>query len=256
MTPAPAVPPRFTLNLNRGMVLLAIVFFPLLLALGFWQLDRAQQKRDILQQIQQRQASSPVDLNETTLASLPSYTRVIAQGEFDNRHIWLVDNRQRDGQPGFEVVQIFILSSGQRLLVNRGWLKANPTRAQLPEIPLVGGSTSLFAQLYPVSQHPLLSAQGETPSWPRIITEIDIAVMAADVGQSLNAALLKLDDASPAALRTGWQAVNMTPERHTAYAVQWFGLALALAVLTLFANSNLATLWRFYRHKNTTNYKP
>src|SRR5690554_5831893 len=125
---------------------------------------------------------------------------------------------------------------------------ADVTGVQTCALPI----SSLFAQLYPVSQHPLLSAQGETPSWPRIITEIDIAVMAADVGQSLNAALLKLDDASPAALRTGWQAVNMKPKRHTAYAVQWFGLALALAVLTLFANSNLATLWRFYRHKNTT----
>ena len=79
-----------------------------------------------------------------------------------------------------------------------------------------------------------------------------MAVMGESVGKSLAPGILKLDEASPGAFRTGWQAVNMMPERHTGYALQWFGLALALAILTLFANTNLATLWRYYRHSSTT----
>lgn len=252
MTSAPAAPPRLTLTPNRAIIFLTVVFFPLLLTLGFWQLSRAEQKRDILQQIHERQAGAPVALADTSLAALKPYTRVIARGQFDNQHLWLIDNRQRDGRIGFEVVQIFELENNQRVLLNRGWLAADVSRTQLPEVPLVTGSVSIFAELYPVSQHPLLNAQGETSQWPRVITEVDVAVMGESVGKSLAPGILKLDEASPGAFRTGWQAVNMMPERHTGYALQWFGLALALAILTLFANTNLATLWRYYRHSSTT----
>ena len=252
MTPSTTDRPRLTLTPNRAIIALSVVFLPLLLVLGFWQLERAEQKRAVLQQVQQRQAGAPVELNERDLKNLPPYTRVIARGEFNNHHIWLVDNRQRDGQIGFEVVQIFKPENRPSLLVNRGWIPGDVSRTRLPQVPLVNGKVSLFAQLYPVTQHPLLSAQAEKAGWPRVITEVDVAQMAEDAGMALTDGILKLDEASPGAFRTGWQAVNMMPERHTGYALQWFGLALALVVLTLFANTNFATLWRYYRHKDVT----
>lgn len=241
---------RLALTPNRAIMAFALVFLPVLLLLGFWQLDRAEQKRELLQTIQARQAGSPADLGHTDLDTLQNYTRVIARGEFDNRHIWLVDNRVRGGRVGFEVVQVFKLDNGPRVLVNRGWLPAPASRTQMPQVPRHTGSTSLFAELYPVSQHPLLNAQAETSHWPRIITEVNTAVMGESIGQTLSTGILKLDDASPAALQTGWQPINMTPARHIGYAVQWFGLALVLALLTLLANTNIVAWWRSYRqHK-------
>lgn len=251
MTPTPTAPPQLMLTPNRVIIGLAVVFFPLLLTLGFWQLTRAAEKRVTLQQIQERQAGVPVDLSEATLSALTPYTRIIARGEFDNLHIWLIDNKQRDGRTGFEVVQIFTLANNRQVLVNRGWLAGDVSRKQLPEVPLVAGSVSIFAELYPINPHPLLSAQADPTTWPKVITEVNVAVMAAAVGQSLTPGILKLDNASPAALRTEWQAINMTPERHTGYAFQWFGLALTLAVLTLFASTNIAAVWHYYRRNNT-----
>ncbi|WP_339899158.1 SURF1 family protein [uncultured Gilvimarinus sp.] len=255
MTPGSTARSRLTLTPNRALIALSVVFLPVLIGLGFWQLERAEQKRTVLQQVQQRQAGAPVDLSDTALTGLQPYTRVIARGEFDNKHIWLVDNRQRDGQIGFEVVQIFKLDTQQNILVNRGWLLGDVSRTQLPQVPMLNGTISLFAQLYPVTSHPLLSAKAEKSGWPRVITEVDVSQMAEDVGQPLAEGMLKIDEASPGALRTGWQAVNMMPERHTGYALQWFGLALALVVLTLFANTNLATLWRHKRRQDVTDNK-
>jgi cytochrome oxidase assembly protein ShyY1 len=243
---------RLAFTPNRAIMAFALVFLPVLLLLGFWQLDRAEQKRQLQQTIQARQADSPTDLSHAALDTLQDYTRVIAQGEFDNQYIWLVDNRLRDGRVGFEVVQVFKLDHGPQVLVNRGWLPAPTSRTQMPNVPLHTGSTRLFAELYPVSQHPLLNAQGETPHWPRIITEVNTTVMGESIGQTLSAGILKLDDASPAALQTGWQPINMTAARHTGYAVQWFALALVLALLTLLANTNIMAWWRSGRQHKTS----
>ena len=51
---------------------------------------------------------------------------------------------------------------------------------------------------------------------------------------------MRLEADSPAALRTGWEIVTVSPEKHRGYAVQWFMMAAALVVLSAFANSNLA----------------
>lgn len=41
-----------------------------------------------------------------------------------------------------------------------------------------------------------------------------------------------------------WPVINVQPAKHTGYAVQWFALATALVVLTLFASSNLSDRFR------------
>ena len=227
---------------NKTMLALALLFLPLLLALGTWQLGRAEQKRLLEAQMEQRQSRAPVAL--ATLQTPEPYTPVMVVGEYDNQHVWLLDNRQRDGRPGYEVVQAFIPESGQRVLINRGWLAAGPQRSQLPDVPRVQGHTTIFAEVAEVSDHPLLSASSEQHSWPRIITQIEPAVMAEQIGEPLAAFYLRLDASSSSALRTGWARLNMSSAKHSGYAAQWFAMAFALAVLTLFANSNLGEVLR------------
>ena len=41
-------------------------------------------------------------------------------------------------------------------------------------------------------------------------------------------AVIRSDKALLPELSVGWQIVNITPQRHIGYAVQWFGLALVL----------------------------
>jgi cytochrome oxidase assembly protein ShyY1 len=53
----------------------------------------------------------------------PAFRRVRLHGQFDAAHSLLLDNRQRDGKVGVELLQPFQdQAAGLWLLVNRGWL--------------------------------------------------------------------------------------------------------------------------------------
>lgn len=154
-----------------------------------------------------------------------------------------MDNRQRGGRPGFEVVQPFVVSSGLEVLVNRGWVPAPQQREQLPDIDLLEGEQTIFASVVMPSYHPMLSAKSKASGWPKIITQILPEEMQTQ-SKMVPDYYLNIDPASPGAFRTEWQAINMKASKHTAYAVQWFAMAFALLILTVVANSNLADVWR------------
>ena len=61
-------------------------------------------------------------------------------------------------------------------------------------------------------------------------------------GRPFYAYQLRLDRDSPGALQTGWPTVAVQPEKHTAYAVQWFTMAAVLVIMAISAMSNL-TSW-------------
>lgn len=239
MTPTPSTSLKWTPN--WPLLVLAALLLPLLVTLGVWQLNRAAEKQAIEAALNERQASAPIEFNKQE--ALAAYTRIIARGEFDNSRIWLVDNRQREGRPGYEVVQPFMLADGNTVLVNRGWVPAPPTRDELPSVELMAGPQTLFAAVAARSHHPMLSAEASNAGWPKIITQIDPALMLR-ADNSAAGFTLNIDAASAGALRTEWQAVNMSASKHTGYAVQWFAMALALVILSLVANTNIATWWR------------
>ncbi|UTF59125.1 SURF1 family protein [Gilvimarinus sp. DA14] len=232
---------------NTWILVLSLVFLPLLIGLGVWQLSRADEKRDLEAQLAQRQTAAPVALQ--SLKNPAAYTRIIARGRFDSDHTWLLDNRQRDGKPGYEVVQPFVLDSGERMLVNRGWLPAPARREQLPEINNIVGDTTIFAEVAYPSNHPMLSAQSGNKNWPKVITQVVPSVMAPSLDEPLAGYYLKLDAASTGAFTTAWQPINMSSAKHTGYAVQWFAMALALVILNVFANTNVAQVLKHKKHR-------
>ena len=56
--------------------------------------------------------------------------------------------------------------------------------------------------------------------------------------------LKKAGGGRAAALTIDWPVINVTPEKHTAYAVQWFAMALVLLLLYLWRSTNVAEVWR------------
>jgi cytochrome oxidase assembly protein ShyY1 len=53
---------------------------------------------------------------------------------------------------------------------------------------------------------------------------------------------LRLEGGSVGALQTERLIVNVSPAKHTGYAVQWFAMAVALGIIFIFLNTNLAVL--------------
>jgi cytochrome oxidase assembly protein ShyY1 len=60
---------------------------------------------------------------------------------------------------------------------------------------------------------------------------------------------VRIDSGQPGALEVDWQVINVSPAKHHGYAVQWFAMALALAVIFGFRSSNL---WEFLTWRKRT----
>lgn len=215
--------------------LFTLAFLPLLLSLGVWQLDRAEQKRALSARMEQQRQLPAVPLNDLPSDTLLPWRALQLTGHFDPQHIWLLDNRTRNGQAGLEVLQLFHDQPGDRpLIVNRGWL-AWPDRRHLPAVPMAEGNLQLQAEALPPPGDGFRLQGGSTSGWPKLITHADPEVLASQAGLPDLPLMARLQPGSPGALRLDWPAMPMTATKHTGYAVQWFTLALALLILFIWA---------------------
>jgi len=214
--------------------LVLLVLLPVMIALGFWQLDRGAQKQQLLDTWARHRDAAPVLGTDLYTLPDPDFRRVTLRGTFDPDHSLLLDNRQRDGQVGVELLQPFHdQASGLWVLINRGWLPW-PDRRTPPVFTTPSQPVSLQAWVY-VAPGSAFQLGDPTPTqqWPRLVTAIEPATLWTQLDRSGFARELRLDP-SPAAYRLDWPVVNMGPEKHLGYAVQWFAMSSALVVLYLY----------------------
>lgn len=246
----PATQMHFVVIFNRNITLFTLIVLPILCGLGIWQLSRAAEKHQLQESYAQLQVQAPISFITKNIQKLSDYQRVFAQGFFDNDHTWLLDNKQRRGQVGYEVISPFVLEDNTTILVNRGWVAAGNTREDLPEIAPVNGAVTLFAELASVTKHPLLNAKSEQQGWPKVVMTIELETMAQQLGDDLLPGYLRLDENSPGAFFTAWQPFNVSASKHIGYAVQWFAMACALIVWFFCTSTNVIQYWRS-RSRNT-----
>lgn len=221
---------------NGRILVFAGLFLPLLLALGIWQLQRAGEKADLMEGWQN--ASAAVEWSDSKADQLVTGQPVALSGRYDQKR-WLLDNRTRDGRPGYEVLNLFVTTGGDRLLVNRGWIPAPRLRDQLPEVAVPEGDQQLLGRVSDYPDPPVLTAQdGETGSqWPRRVQALPREAASTAAGVGLPPVMIRLlNSEQPGAYRADWTLELMGPQTHYGYALQWFSLAVALVILTVFAS--------------------
>jgi surfeit locus 1 family protein len=195
---------------------------------GFWQLDRAQQKEQLIERLTvgESQLSTPSDL---LMADPDSATyRVTLLVMIDHDSVFYLDNRIQDRVAGYEVfAEASTRDGGLRLLVNLGWVPGSPTRAQLPEIS-VPDQFQLDALWVPMTESYLMSdAFAETVDGRlRVQSLRAVATDGVLPGVFLASGLLTRDALGP--------KPRLGPETHYGYAVQWFLLAMVLAGLSTY----------------------
>ncbi|MGX5217352.1 SURF1 family protein [Pseudomonas segetis] len=211
-----------------------LVLLPVLVALGFWQLDRAEQKRQMLAAHQLQEVAAPISLNQLEGLTDTAYVRVKLQGSFDSNHSLLLDNRIRDGHAGVEVLQPFYdQASGLWVLLNRGWLPW-PDRRVTPAFSTPDSQLQLNASVYqPLGDGLQLQDVAASSAWPKLITKVDAKALWQQLGRAGLAAELRIEP-GPAAFETQWPVVSMSPDKHLGYAVQWFAMALTLLGLFIY----------------------
>jgi len=227
--------------------LFTVVCLPLLIVLGFWQLERAAEKQQIGETWQARRELPAVALDQLPEAAGElAYRRVALRGGFLEGRDFLLDNRIHAGRYGVELITPFMLEDGVTVvLVNRGWMAADPARRSLPQIPPATGPLELVGTVYvPPGQAYTLGEIASDERWPRLVQAADATVLGRQLQLPVYPWLVRLEADSPAALVVAWQAVNTSPEKHRAYAVQWFAMALALALIFFWRSTNVARWWR------------
>lgn len=247
---------RLQFDLEWRTTVFTLVLLPILVGLGFWQLQRAEEKRALTASFSQRQAAEPVALGSLWRATAGelAYRPVTVTGRFDPRHYLLLDNRVRRGRFGYEVLSVLNIAGGDRsVLVNRGWVAGDPARRSLPEVEQPKGEHTVEATAYVAPGDPyLLAEQALEGEWPIVIQALEMDKLEPLLEQRLGGDLfpwsLRLSEGDDAALEAGWPLVNASPAKHTGYAVQWFSMAAVLLLVFLLRSSNL---WQLLRGKPT-----
>lgn len=211
------------------MTVFFLVFLPLTLSLGFWQLRRAEQKLAMEQGYL---------AGLTALPKLPDaqvrpddFDRLRLTGKLTDQVFW-VDNQTRKGSVGYWAVQVLEQDDGLRWLVNRGFFAAAETNRQLPHVALGGERVQVVGVVWPhTGLLPLLRQDEWSEGWPKRIQRLDTKAMSALSGTV--DAQVRLEESQwaprPAPFNTAFGQ-----DRHLGYVATWFGLAFALTCLYLF----------------------
>ena len=223
--------------------LVATVMLVLLLALfftaGFWQLDRAGEKRAVLQRYAAAVGDQPVtELVADSDAGAMRFRRVALRGRYVPERQVLLENMTDGGRNGYQVLTLF-RSGNRHVLVNRGWLPADADRSKLPYISVDGEERTVTARIndYPAPGIRLDAPAGESSGWPRRMLFPTAIQLEQALGVELPAYQLQLAAGEPDGYLREWRAVASGPEKHLGYAFQWFsfaGLACIFYLILMF----------------------
>jgi surfeit locus 1 family protein len=219
-----------------SMVVLAVLISALFIYLGTWQLQRAEEKRVMLAAFQHLTKQPPLVWQVSMKPK--QYQRILVKGHYLSQN-FLLDNQHYDHQFGYNILTPFMLNDGKVLLIDRGWVKGDLNRHNLPTISFPQGSLQLIGQVYyPSSKNWVLGQVLEEKNPNLIITEqIDVLQISQFLHKSIVPFIIRLDKLAENGYLREWKVVAMSPARHKAYALQWF--AMAFAIWLIFIGLNL-----------------
>jgi surfeit locus 1 family protein len=208
--------------------LLAVLGIAIFVSLGRWQLHRAEEKRALYAGFAAG-AGAAVALPEND-RPVERYQRVTARGHYDASRQFLLDNMTHDGVPGFHVLTPLVQYDLRVVVVDRGFVPLAGSRSNLPDIPVDEGERSVTGRADNLPQAAVSLKATPAPGWPRIVSFPRMAEIADALDARTYPQVLLLDADQADGFLRDWQPPGMPPDRHVAYAVQWFGLAATVFV--------------------------
>ena len=213
---------------------LIIATIAFLVSLGLWQLDRADQKRTIEDAIVNAN-TGPVELIANGRELLDKeYYDVRLQGNYLSDKQFIYDNQIVDQVSGYYVLTPFILTDQLGvILVNRGFIPWNGQRERLADIAVDSVSREIKVQVSSPIKRMELKATDVSRQFPVLIQAIDFDVLEEVSKLKFVKVVGLLDPSSSDGYVRKWEPYTGSIEKHIGYAIQWFLMALVLAIIGL-----------------------
>ncbi|WP_455218026.1 SURF1 family protein [Kaarinaea lacus] len=221
--------------------LATLLLLPILIKLGFWQLDRAEEKRIMLAEFNQALQMPAVNLNNLdNMQQLKPYQKVNVKGRYDTEHQFLLDNKVHNGKVGYQVLTPLRLEGRtQSILINRGWIPLGKNRNEVPQYTTPEQPVAVNGQVkFKLAETlQIVESSGSDDKWPAVVQWIDVEKFSAKLGYPLSPLVVLMDKQDSTGFVRDWFIKKVEPEKSTGYAVQWFSLALALVIIYLVTNT-------------------
>ena len=223
--------------------LFALLLIPTLVWLGFWQLDRHEQRVARNDLISASLEAEPVPMAELSTAGAgpdpgDRFRPVTATGAYDPGHEVLVRQRTNaDGAMGYHVLTPLLPSDGgPAVLVNRGWIAAGQDLTVAPEVPAPPtGEVTVTGRLMADETTATTGVRDRSGLPDGMTMLINSEQREADLGQPMLGGYLELTETAPP--DPADPALELVPEpdhtgigAHFAYAIQWWLFAAGVPV--------------------------
>ena len=216
------------------MTCFVIFFLPILLYLGYWQISRGFEKKEIWEAYSVNKTLPPISEKELFVYQKEDlfYRSVVIQGSYID-DTFLLDNRMHQSKKGYEVFTPFKSEGQQVYLINRGWTgnySDHPFSA--PE-----GNHFIEGIISPFDKYGLnLSKEEAKNSFPMVVQELTHSSASKLLGNnfSIEEVVIQLSAASKGSFEPIWGPTELKAPRHWGYAAQWLGLALVLVILYIY----------------------
>lgn len=218
-------------------VALTVIGAALFVRLGVWQLDRAASAQTLLDAFAAA-PHAPLEAFAAVADAPPAgrYPHVAVSGHFVAGREYLRDEQLRNERLGVEAYAPFAVD-GQApwLLVDRGWIAWSHAPGSAPQLPVLpDGAVELHGLYAPFPGSGLRVGGNRLATqerWPKLTLAIEPGEIGADLQHALRPRVLLLDPDPASGFERSWTPKLMPPERHRAYAFQWFAFAVAAVAL-------------------------
>ncbi|HEX6053215.1 MAG TPA: SURF1 family protein [Gemmatimonadaceae bacterium] len=212
-----------------GFVIFAAIVSAVCVRLGFWQLDRREERRALNAMLATRLGADPEPVFDVIRDSATAqFRRATARGTYDFANEVAVGTRTHQGSPGVHVLTpLRVAGRDTALLVNRGWVYS-------PDAMRVDLGRWVEADTATVTGYLLVLPRGgagqvSVPANRRTVRRLDLDSLGARLPYPI-APFLLVQTAPPravadsATVRVAAPVLDEGP--HLGYAFQWFAFAL------------------------------
>lgn len=227
---------NFRFTPSWGMIILVMLCMSLFVRLGFWQLERAHEKKNMLHK-ESRLAQQDAKIWSVGNKLPLQYQKIKVQGSFLSQ-VFFLDNQHYQHQFGYNVLSPLLLHDGSIVMVDRGWIKGDNNRNNLPSTRIPKGILPIHGSAYyPSKKQWVLGAEIEKQTnqvW--VLELLNTKLLSHVLQKKVYPFIIRLEKHEKYGYVREWTIVSMPPERHFAYALQWFVMALVIFIIFIALN--------------------